>query len=79
MQKPNEELFTFRHLLFVISLYSLLMLLTNSWWGVIETSEARYAEIANEMFYSSDYLHPSLLNIYHYHKPPLTYWITITG
>jgi 4-amino-4-deoxy-L-arabinose transferase-like glycosyltransferase len=79
MQKLNEELFTFRHLLFVIFLYSVLMLLTNSWWGVIETSEARYAEIAQEMFYSSDYLHPTFLNIYHYHKPPLTYWITITG
>jgi 4-amino-4-deoxy-L-arabinose transferase-like glycosyltransferase len=79
MQKPDEERFTFKHLLFVIFLYSILMLITNSWWGVIETSEARYAEIAQEMFYSHDYLHPSLLNIHHYHKPPLTYWITLVG
>lgn len=45
-------------------------------WGVTETSEARYAEIAREMYESEDYLHPRLLKIGHYHKPPLTYWVT---
>jgi len=45
-------------------------------WGVTETSEARYAEIAYEMYQSGDYLHPRLLEIQHYHKPPVTYWIT---
>ncbi|MFN3841049.1 MAG: phospholipid carrier-dependent glycosyltransferase [Cyclobacteriaceae bacterium] len=48
-------------------------------WGVIETSEARYAEISREMLESGDWLHPALLGIKHYHKPPVTYWITATG
>ncbi len=45
-------------------------------WGVTETSEARYAEISWEMFQSGDYLHPRLLGIQHFHKPPVVYWIT---
>nr|MDK2851214.1 hypothetical protein [Candidatus Cloacimonadota bacterium] len=45
-------------------------------WGVQETSEARYAEISREMISSGDWLHPRLLEIGHYHKPPVTYWLT---
>jgi len=45
-------------------------------YGVIETSDARYAEISREMFESEDFLHPTLLGIGHYHKPPFTYYIT---
>ncbi|WP_439482332.1 lipid-A-disaccharide synthase N-terminal domain-containing protein [Cyclobacterium plantarum] len=45
-------------------------------WGVTESSEARYAQISKEMLESGDYFHPTLMGIYHYHKPPLTYWIT---
>ncbi|MBK8501748.1 MAG: glycosyltransferase family 39 protein [Saprospiraceae bacterium] len=48
-------------------------------WGVIDTSEARYAEIARQMFQSGDYLHPVYFGIEHYHKPPMTYWITATA
>ncbi len=48
-------------------------------FGVAETSDARYAEIAREMYTSGDYLHPNLLDIHHYHKPPLTYQITALG
>ncbi|GLB51217.1 dolichyl-phosphate-mannose--protein mannosyltransferase [Neptunitalea chrysea] len=48
-------------------------------WGVAETSEARYAEISREMVLSGDYLNPQLLGIYHYHKPPVTYYITTFG
>ncbi|MFA5641042.1 MAG: glycosyltransferase family 39 protein, partial [Bacteroidales bacterium] len=40
---------------------------------------ARYAEISREMLKSGDYLHPTLLGIKHYHKPPLTYYITSLG
>lgn len=58
----------------VLFLVALFLFLGN--WGVIETSEARYAEIAREMVETGDWLHPRLLNIHHYHKPPLTYWIT---
>ena len=48
-------------------------------WGVLETSEARYAEIGREMLASHDWLHPRLLGIQHFHKPPLTYWLTAVG
>jgi len=48
-------------------------------WGLTETSEARYAEIGREMFRSGDYLHPTLMGIRHYHKPPLTYYVTALG
>ncbi|GAA4380669.1 glycosyltransferase family 39 protein [Hymenobacter koreensis] len=48
-------------------------------WGVLETSEARYAEIGREMLTSGDWLRPRLLGIQHFHKPPLTYWLTAAG
>jgi len=62
--------------LMLITVLSILMLATSNLWGVIETSEARYAEISREMFRSGDWMHPTLLNIHHYHKPPITYWLT---
>ena len=52
------------------------MLVTANLWGVLETSEARYAEISREMQQSGDWMHPTLLGIHHYHKPPVTYWLT---
>ncbi|MFC5624209.1 lipid-A-disaccharide synthase N-terminal domain-containing protein [Algoriphagus winogradskyi] len=45
-------------------------------WSVTESSEARYAEIAKEMVQTGDWLHPQLMGIYHYHKPPVAYWLT---
>ncbi|OOG76468.1 lipid-A-disaccharide synthase N-terminal domain-containing protein [Algoriphagus sp. A40] len=45
-------------------------------WSVTESSEARYAQIAKEMVQTGDWLHPQLMGIYHYHKPPMTYWLT---
>ncbi len=45
-------------------------------WGVTESSEARYAEISREMVATGDLIHPKLMGIGHYHKPPFTYWIT---
>ncbi len=65
-----------KRLLYLVLVLAFLMLATANFWGVIETSEARYAEVGREMFRSGDWLHPTLLNIYHYHKPPLTYWLT---
>ncbi|WP_266202619.1 ArnT family glycosyltransferase [Pontibacter kalidii] len=66
--------------LYGLLLVLLLLLLFNlGSWGVIETSEARYAEISREMWQSGDLLHPRLLGIQHYHKPPLTYIITSFG
>lgn len=63
-------------LVILVSLIALVMLATGNLWGPVEPSEARYTEISREMFRSGDWLHPTLLNIHHYHKPPLTYWIT---
>ncbi|MDO6391795.1 glycosyltransferase family 39 protein [Pontibacter sp. BT731] len=63
-------------LLFVL----LLILLYNlGGWGVIESSEARYAEISREMLLSGEWLRPRLLGIQHFHKPPITYMISAAG
>lgn len=48
-------------------------------WGLVETSEARYAEISREMLLSGDWLYPRLLGIQHFHKPPITYMISAAG
>ncbi|TGE14066.1 ArnT family glycosyltransferase [Hymenobacter elongatus] len=64
--------------LFVLVLGAGLLLGLGS-WGVVESSEARYAEIGREMLVSHDWLHPRLLGIQHFHKPPLTYWLTAAG
>ncbi|RPD98208.1 glycosyltransferase family 39 protein [Aureibaculum marinum] len=48
-------------------------------YGVIESSDARYAEIARAMYVTGDYLQPNLLDVHHYHKPPFTYQITALG
>lgn len=45
-------------------------------WSVTESSEARYAQIGKEMLETGDWIHPRLMGIHHYHKPPFTYWIT---
>ena len=65
-------------LLFLI-LAAIILLSTAGSYGVIESSDARYAEIAREMFLSKDWLHPNLLDVHHYHKPPVTYQITALG
>jgi len=64
--------------LFLLFAFTILSLGLGS-WGLTESSEARYAEISYEMLLSEDYINPSLLGIYHYHKPPITYWITTFG
>ena len=76
MDKPSKRAYPLGLLLFVLG--AILFYRLDS-WGVTETSEARYAEIAWEMYHSGDYLHPRLLEIGHYHKPPLTYWITVVA
>ncbi|WP_086596556.1 ArnT family glycosyltransferase [Hymenobacter crusticola] len=48
-------------------------------WGPLESSEARYSEIGREMLTGQDWLHPRLLGIQHFHKPPLTYWLVAAG
>lgn len=68
------------HYIYGVLAITLVALLFNlNSWGVLEASEARYAEISREMFRSGDLFHPTLLNIYHYHKPPVAFWLTGIG
>ncbi|WP_420457802.1 ArnT family glycosyltransferase [Neolewinella sp.] len=60
----------------LLVLFSLLLFYRLGSWGVLETSEARYAEMSREMYLSGDYLHPTFTGLRHYHKPPMTYAIT---
>ncbi|RIJ42824.1 glycosyltransferase family 39 protein [Pontibacter oryzae] len=69
----NRFFYSLLLILFLLLLYNL------GGWGVVETSEARYAEISREMWQSGQWLHPRLLGIQHFHKPPLTYNITALG
>ncbi|MEC8884584.1 MAG: glycosyltransferase family 39 protein, partial [Bacteroidota bacterium] len=64
---------------FVLASIFIVMLVGISQGGLTESSEARYAEIGREMAISNDFLHPRMLGIGHYHKPPVTYGITALG
>lgn len=64
---------------FFLAAYAVALLLTINLWGPVESSEARYAEMAREMVLNGDWMHPTLLQIQHYDKPPLTYWLTAIG
>ena len=44
--------------------------------GLLETSEARYAEIAYEMAKSGDWLTPRIWHVTDFQKPPFVYWAT---
>jgi len=43
--------------------------------SLMESTESRYAEIANEMARSGDWTIPRLNYVKHFHKPPLAYWL----
>ncbi|WP_299758540.1 glycosyltransferase family 39 protein [uncultured Pontibacter sp.] len=73
--KPRTDQFLMGLLLVLF----LLLLFNLDGWGIMETSEARYAEISREMWLTGDLLHPRLLGIQHYQEPPLTYIITAIG
>jgi 4-amino-4-deoxy-L-arabinose transferase len=47
--------------------------------GVVETTEARYAEIAREMAATGDFLIPHLDGLPHFDKPPGAYWAMVPG
>jgi len=70
---------TNRYYLFFSTLIFVILLADLGSYGLAETSEARYAEISREMLYSGDYLNPELLGIFHFHKPPMAYYITTLG
>jgi len=66
-------------LLFILVLAGIAGLAGAGSVGLFETSEARYAEVAREMVATGDYLSPQVNYVYHFTKPPLTYWITALG
>jgi hypothetical protein len=70
---------TKNHVYFILLVIFIVTLFHLGSWGLTETSEARYAQIAKEMFETGDYIHPRKMGISHYHKPPLTYYITALG
>lgn len=74
--KILRKIFKGRQLYLIIAVAAIALFINLGGWGVTETSEARYAEISYEMYQSGDYLHPRLLAIQHYHKPPMVYWFT---
>ena len=58
----------------------LAVFLNGNWaYGLFESSEARYSEVAREMVATGDYLSPQIDYVYHFTKPPLAYWVTAAG
>ena len=68
-----------QYLYFVLAIALVALVFNLNSYGVLEASEARYAEISREMFRSGNLLQPTLLNIFHFHKPPATFWLTSLG
>lgn len=68
-----------RRLWLLLLLYFAVLLAPAGSVSIIESTEARYAEIAREMVVSGDYLEPRLNGIKHFHKPPLAYWMVAAG
>jgi len=67
-----------RFYLFLV-LYFVVLLLPAFWLDIMETTDARYAEIGREMLRNRDYITPFYNGIKHFHKPPFTYWMTAFG
>lgn len=55
------------------------LLFGNGMIGLFESSEARYAEVSREMAETGDFLSPQMDYVYHFTKPPFTYWMTSLG
>ena len=69
----KNKLYIFLGTIFIVLIFNL------GSWGLTESSEARYATIAKEMVENNDYINPTLLEIKHFHKPPVTYYLTALG
>ena len=63
----------------ILALATFALLINVGSYGLLESSDARYAEIARMMYISGDYMNPNLMEIHHFHKPPLTYQISSLG
>jgi 4-amino-4-deoxy-L-arabinose transferase-like glycosyltransferase len=72
--KPTE-----RQKLLLLVFYLVLLVLPIGLAPLMETTEARYGEIAREMLVTGNWLEPQFNGIKHFHKPPLAYWLTAAG
>jgi 4-amino-4-deoxy-L-arabinose transferase len=63
----------------LLAAYFGILLLPAAFLPLMESTEARYGEIAWEMVTSGNYLEPFFNGIKHFHKPPLTYWAIAAG
>ncbi|HET9327563.1 MAG TPA: phospholipid carrier-dependent glycosyltransferase [Candidatus Eisenbacteria bacterium] len=77
--EPQPRRAGLEHPRVAILLIGLLLIGSGGWIGLIEPTEARYAEIAREMLASGDWLTPRLDGLHHFHKPPLAYWAAAAG
>lgn len=69
-----------RRPLLPLSLLAATLLLWNlGGYGLWESTEARYAEVAARMVRSGDWLTPRLNFVAHFEKPPLAYWASALG
>lgn len=68
-----------RRLAVFLLLYGCLLLVPIWQLSLIESTEARYGEIAREMLASGNFLEPTFNGIFHFHKPPLPYWCMAAG
>lgn len=68
-----------RKLFYFLLGYGCLLLLSVWQLSLIESTEARYGEIAREMLASGNFLEPRFNGVYHFHKPPLPYWAMAAG
>jgi 4-amino-4-deoxy-L-arabinose transferase-like glycosyltransferase len=57
-----------------LALAAIALLATTGALDLIEPTEARYAQIAQEMVRTGDFVTPHLNGIAYYHKPPFAYW-----
>ncbi len=68
-----------RLLLLLLAGYALMLMLPAGTMPLMESTEARYAEIAREMIVSGNYIEPHFNGVKHFHKPPLAYWMVAAG
>ena len=68
-----------RRLTLFLLFYGCLLLIPIWQLSLIESTEARYGEIAREMLASGNFLEPTFNGIFHFHKPPVPYWCMAAG
>ncbi|MEC9491612.1 ArnT family glycosyltransferase [Flexistipes sp.] len=68
-----------KNIVFFLLLYFFVLSLPAYNLPLLETTEARYAEVAREMIVTGNYLEPQFEGVKHFHKPPFAYWMMAAG